>query len=287
MSTPVLPPPPQTESPEPESQPMGFWDHVNELRWTIIKSALVFTVFVALIGYKLRDFHQLLLKPFNEVAANYPHLSVHLGTTTMMEGFNGVFQVCMVGGLMLAAPFILFFVAQFIAPALTARETKILLPLCVAACVLFILGAAFGFFFLLPAAIDGLIRLNDFLGLESRPSVGSYYSLLIRCIVGVGGAFEFPLVIVMLSWLGLVTSRFLRTHRRHAIVAIFTLAAIITPSWDPFFQCLTAAPLYLLYELGIFVAARVEARRHRSAAAVLLALAALWPRGRREVNSAA
>lgn len=259
---------------------MGFWDHVNELRWTIIKSVAVFVLFVGLIGYDLKGFNDLLLQPFYQASAKYPDLSIHLGTTTMMEGFNAVFQVCMVGGMMLSAPFILFFIGQFVAPALTAKEAKAVLPLCVAACVLFILGAAFGFFLLLPAAIDTLIGVDAYLGFESRPSVGSYYSLLIRSLVGVGGAFEFPLVIVLLSWLGLVTSSFLRKHRRHAIVAVFTISAIITPSWDPLIQCLMAAPLYILFELGVAVAARVEKRRDRSAAAALLALLALWPRKR-------
>jgi sec-independent protein translocase protein TatC len=152
--------------------------------------------------------------------------------------------------------------------------------------VLFLVGAAFGYFLLLPTAIDVLIGVDAWLGYESRPSVGSYFSLLIRTLVGVGGAFEFPLVIVLLSWLGLVTSSFLRRHRRHAIVAIFTLSAVITPSWDPLVQCLMAAPLYVLFELGIAVAARLEKRRERSAAAVIVALLALWPRKRPAVGSA-
>lgn len=261
-----------------QGKSMGFWDHIDELRGTIIKSVAVFALFVGLIAYNLKDFHDLLLQPFNQIAAKYPHLDVHLGTTTMMEGFNAVFQVCTVGGLMLAAPFILFFVAQFVAPALTARESKVVLPLCVAAVALFLLGAAFGFFLLLPAAVDGLIWLNAYLNIESRPSIGSYYSLLTRSIVGVGGAFEFPLVIVLLSWLGLVSSSFLRKHRRHAVLGVFVVSAVVTPSTDPFVQCMMALPLYVLFELGIAIAARMEKRRERSGAAVIVALLALWPR---------
>jgi sec-independent protein translocase protein TatC len=101
--------------------------------------------------------------------------------------------------------------------------------------------------------------------------------MLIRLVLGVGAVFQFPLVIVLLVWLGIVDTAFLRKYRRHAIVAIFVLAAIVTPSTDPLSQTLLAAPLVALYEVSIFVAARVEKRRDRSAGAVWLALLALLP----------
>lgn len=264
---------------------MGFWDHVDELRGTIIKSVAVFALFVGLIAYNLKAFYDLLLWPFHQAAAKYPTLDLHLGTTTMTEGFNVVFQVCMLGGMMLSAPFILFFIGQFVAPALTRRETKAILPLCTAACVLFLAGAAFAFFVLMPAAVKGFIGLNQYMEWEIRWTIGGYYTVLTRTLLGVGGTFEFPLVIVLLSWLGLVSSAFLRKYRRHAIVAIFIVAAIVTPTEEPLAQCLMAAPLYVLFEIGVAIAARMEKRRERSAAAVMLALLALWPRKRTELRN--
>src|SRR5262245_11835474 len=107
---------------------MGFWDHLNELRGTIIKSVTVFLIFAALIGYYLTEFNRILMWPFHSVVLEYPKLVIELGTGSMMEPFNVIIQICLLGGLLLAAPFILFFVGQFVAPALTARESRAVLP---------------------------------------------------------------------------------------------------------------------------------------------------------------
>ncbi|MEO5958890.1 MAG: twin-arginine translocase subunit TatC, partial [Opitutaceae bacterium] len=89
----------------------------------------------------------------------------------------------------------------------------------------------------------------------------SYYSILMWLTLGVGGAFEFPLLIILLVHLGIMSTAFLRKYRRHAIVIIFIIAAIVTPTADPFLQTFFAAPLYLLYEIAIIAAARIEKRR--------------------------
>ena len=98
--------------------------------------------------------------------------------------------------------------------------------------------------------------------------------------LGVGATFQFPLLILLLVWLGIVNTAFLRKYRRHVIVLIFVGAAILTPSTDPFNQVLVAAPLYVLYEIALLISSRMEKRRERSGGAVLIALLALWPRGR-------
>ncbi len=259
---------------------MGFWDHLDELRGTIIKSAAAFVLFAGLIGCYLEDFDRMLMMPFHDVAMRYPHLVITLGTGTPMEGINVLVQICLIGGLMLSAPFILFFIGQFVAPALTAREMKAVLPLCGSAFFLFIAGAAFGFFLLVPSAVQMMIEINQKFHWEFRWSVDSYYTMVTRLILGVGATFEFPLLIVLLSWLGLVSTAFLRKYRRHAIVLIFIVAAIVTPSTEPLSQTLLAAPLYFLYEIAILVATRVENRRERSGSAVILALLALLPQWR-------
>jgi sec-independent protein translocase protein TatC len=265
----------------PRERVMGFWDHLNELRGTIIKSTIVFVFFAALIGYYLTEFNTLLMWPFNTVALEYPKLVIELGTGSMMGPFNIIIQMCLLGGLMLSAPFVLFFIGQFVAPALTEKEMKAVLPLCVSAFCLFVAGAAFGFFLLLPSAVRVTIQINQSFGWAFRWNVDSYYTMLTRLVLGVGATFQFPLVIVLLVWLGIVNTAFLRKYRRHAIVAIFIVAALITPSTEPLSQTLLAAPLIVLYEIAIFVAARVEARRDRHAGAVLLALLALLPASRR------
>src|SRR5882724_9910288 len=109
---------------------MGFWDHLEELRGTLIKSAIVFIIFASLIGIYMTEFNDVLMWPMNTVKAEYPAVIIDLGTTTIMEGFNVVIQMCILGGLSLSLPFILYFVGQFVAPALTEKEMKAVLPLC-------------------------------------------------------------------------------------------------------------------------------------------------------------
>jgi sec-independent protein translocase protein TatC len=266
---------------------MGFWDHLDELRGTIIKSVSVFLIFAVLIGYYLTQFNRLLMWPFHRAAADYPDLVLELGTATPMEGFNVIIEMCMLGSLMLSTPFILFFIAQFVAPALTEKETKAVLPMCLSAFLLFLGGAVFAFFVLVPSAMRVFIEINQSLDWGFRWTVGSYYTVLTRTVLGVGATFQFPLLIVLLVWLGIVSTAFLRRYRRHAIVGIFIVAMLVTPSTDPFNQVFVAIPMYVLYEVALLVSSRVEKRRERSGSAVLLALLALLPARRRHIRGIA
>ena len=240
---------------------MGFWDHLEELRGTIVKSVIAFIVFAVLVGIFVTEFNHLLLWPLEYVAKDFPDFPTKLGMNSIMEPFNMVIQMCVFGGLVLASPFILFFVGQFVAPALTQREMKAVLPMCLSALVLFLVGASIGFFLLMPSTIRISIELANQFGIENRWTVGTYYSTLTWLVVGAGGVFEFPLVIVLLVWLGIMTTAFLRKYRRHAVVVIFIIAAIVTPTPDPFTQTLFAIPLYALYEIAILVSSRVEKKR--------------------------
>ena len=241
---------------------MGFFDHLEEMRWTIIKCAATFLIFACLIGVFLKEFNGVLLWPLNSVTADYPDLKLELGTTTIMEGFNVVIQMCLMGGLILSMPFFLFFIGQFVAPALTEKELKGVLPMCISATFLFIIGATFAFLFLMPSTVRVSLELNQFFGYATRWTPGAYYSLLTWFVLGVGASFEFPLVIVLLVWLGLMTTAFLKKYRRHAIVIIFVIAAVVTPTPDPFVQSMFALPLYLLFEIAIFASSRVEKRKN-------------------------
>jgi sec-independent protein translocase protein TatC len=249
-------------APDVREKPMGFFDHLEEMRWTIIKCAATFLIFACLIGYYLKEFNAVLLWPLNSVTVDYPDLKLELGTTTIMEGFNVVIQMCLMGGLILSTPFFLFFIGQFVAPALTEKELKGVLPMCFSATLLFIIGASFAFFFLMPSTVRVSLELNQFFGYATRWTPGAYYSLLTWFVLGVGASFEFPLVIVLLVWLGLMTTAFLKKYRRHAIVIIFIIAAVVTPTPDPFIQTMFALPLYLLFEIAIIASSRVEKRKN-------------------------
>lgn len=245
----------------PRERPMGFFDHLEELRWTLVKSAVVFAVFAGLIGVFLQEFNDVLLWPLHHaVQQSDKQAIIDLGTTSVMEGFTVVLQMCLMGGLVLSAPFILFFIGQFVSPALNHKELKLLLPGVITALFLFLIGAAFSFFLLVPSTIRVSLELNELLGFTQRWTPANYYGLLIWLTVGVGAAFEFPLLIVLLVYLGLVTVAKLRSWWRHALVVIFIISAIVTPTPDPVTQTMLALPLYALYWIAIIVASRVEKR---------------------------
>ncbi|MFM1851869.1 MAG: hypothetical protein RIS54_1553 [Verrucomicrobiota bacterium] len=244
-------------------KPMGFFDHLEELRWTLIKSLAAFLVFAVLIGVFMREFNDVLLWPLHEMQEANPKLQLDLGTTSIMEGFTVVLQMCFMGGIVLAAPFILLFIGQFVSPALTERELKVVLPLCVAAMFLFLCGAAFGYFVLVPSTLRVSVGLNEYFGFVMRWTPGSYYGLLTWLVLGVGASFEFPLLIVLLVYMGLMTTATLVKYRRHAVVVIFIIAAVVTPTPDFVTQTLFAAPLYLLFEIAVIVSRRVEKNRAR------------------------
>ncbi len=249
------------EAVSPREKPMAFFDHLEELRWTLVKSAIAFTVCAVLVGLFLKEFNHLLLLPLEWVKTDYADFQLDLGTVSVMESFTVVIQMCFIGGLVLAAPFILFFIGQFVAPALHERELKLVLPGCAAALVLFLLGVAFSFFLLVPGTMRVSIELNELFGFTMRWTPGSYYGVLIWLCLGVGAAFEFPLLIVLLVHLGLVTSAKLRGWWRHSVILCFVVAAIVTPTPDPINQSVLALSLYALYWIAIVAAVRVEKRQ--------------------------
>jgi sec-independent protein translocase protein TatC len=245
----------------PREKPMGFFEHLEDLRWTIIKCVIAFTIFASAIGFYLKEFNDLVMWPLHHIQAQNPGFALDLGTTTIMESFTVTVQLCCIGGLVCALPFCLFFLAQFVAPALTEKEMKMVLPGCITAFVLFLIGASFSFFLLVPTTIGVSLELNHMFGFITRWTPGSYYSLLMWLVLGVGAAFEFPLVIFVLVLIGLLQVATLKKYRRHAVVAILIIAAVITPTPDPFTQLMFATPLYVLYEIAIIVCSRVEKKR--------------------------
>lgn len=249
------------ETVSPHEKAMGFWDHLEELRGTIIKSVATLLVFSVLIGVFLKEFNDVLLWPLHHALQDFPGLTVKLGTQSMMEVFTMLIQICVLGGLVLAAPFILLFVGQFVAPALTQREMRAVLPMCVSALLLFLIGASFGFFLLMPATVKFSIEWMNEFDLAFYWTVGKYYGSLSWLVLGVGAAFEFPLLVILLVWMGIMTTAFLRKYRRHAIVVIFIIAAVVTPTPDPIIQCVFAAPLYALFEIAVIVGAKIEKNR--------------------------
>ena len=251
----------ETEEVLAREKPMGFLEHLDELRGTLVKCVVAFLIFAVLIGIFMKEFNDVLLWPLNVVRAEHPGATLDLGTSKPLEGFSVMLQMCTMGGLMLASPFILVFAGQFVAPALTKKELKAVLPVCGVAMLLFIIGVSFSFFLLVPSTLRVALEVNELLGFVDRWTPDSYYSLLMWLVLGVGASFEFPLLIVLAVYLGFLRVATLRKYRRHAVVVIFIIAAIVTPTPDPITQSMMAVPLYVLFELAILAGARVERRK--------------------------
>lgn len=172
-------------------------------------------------------------------------------------------QVLFLGGLSISLPFILYFVGQFVLPGLTHEEKKTLLPGCIASFFLFLAGACLTYFVILPLSLYFVIMWGNEFGMAWESGAGPYYTMVVWMTVAVGTSFEFPLVLVILVWVGVLTTKTMRSNRRIVFVIIMVAAALITPGGDPISLSLLTLPMYFLYEMAIFLAKRVEKKREK------------------------
>ena len=235
---------------------MSLMEHLEELRKRIVHSALyLFAGFV--VAYV---FHERL---YGYVQEPLDTLHIKLNYTHPMDALNLYLQVSLIGGAILAAPFILYQVWLFIAPGLYQRERRFVVPFMGATVGLFLLGASFGYFWVLPGALKILIvdfgsKFNAIITIEE------YTAFFLSVILGLGISFEMPVLIFFLAMFGIVSPRFLWKNIRYAILAVFLVAAIITPSPDPWTMCIYAIPMLALYLVGIGVAWWVHPSRRNA-----------------------
>ncbi len=248
----------QVEDPRAE---MTFLDHLEELRGTLIRSAIAFAVAATLILLFLKQAASILNWPLRFALGEESSLATGgLVTTGPFAVFSVIFQLTFFGGLALALPFILYFVARFIAPGLTKKELAVLRPTCIAALVLFLTGVSFSFFILAPAALKASLFFNKMFDFELLWSADRYYGMLTWMGIGVGLLFEFPLLVIAAVYAGLVNTETLKTYRPHSFVVFLVIAAIITPTTDPVTFLLLAVPMSILYQGAILVGAVIERR---------------------------
>lgn len=240
---------------------MTFLDHLEELRWVLAKCFGVFFFSCVLVGIFVFQFADLLRWPYEFALRGHEGVD----DTLYIRGFMGVFSVMLqlffLGGLSISLPFMLLLLGKFIAPGLTSKERRLLLPGSFAAFVLFLTGAAFSFWILLPAGLRASVIFSQMFGFSLLIDAPSYYGLLMWATMGVGAAFEFPLVLLLLIHMGVATTETLKKYRRHAIVGFLVLSAVVTPTPDPITFLFLAIPLYVLYELSILVGRKVERLR--------------------------
>ncbi len=253
---------PRPEAPGEEELPrMSLLDHLEELRRRIVWSLAFFLIaFMACWAYSKEIFHFLAV-PVYRFLPEGTRLSF-LGIT---DPFILYMKVAALAGAFLAAPVILWQVWGFISPGLYARERRWAAPFVIAGTFFFVAGGAFAYYVAFPFAAQFLLGV----GVEFQAVITAegYFSFLMTVILGLGLMFEMPVIIVILSQIGLVSPRFLMRHFRWAVIGIFTAAAILTPTPDIFNMCVFAFPTLGLYLLGVGVAALLRWRKAKAAAA--------------------
>jgi sec-independent protein translocase protein TatC len=238
---------------------MPFLDHLEELRWRIIWSLAAIVVGVGLAFAVVIKFN--LLTWMQGPILPYLH-GRRLVYTHPGDGFSILMQTAIIVGIVLALPVILYQVWAFLSPALHRHEKKIVVPVIVGAVVLFIIGAAMAWYFVLPMTLKFLSGLGDE-SFDQMITVSEYFGFVTSMVLAMGAVFELPIAILLLSALGLVTPQFLSKFRRHAVIGSYLVAAIITPG-DLFVTSVALmVPLYLLYELSIGLSWLVFRKRQK------------------------
>jgi sec-independent protein translocase protein TatC len=231
--------------------------HLAELRRRLFISAVALLAGSAIAFPFWETIVEVLVRPGPEVNLIAVELTEALGTSI---------KVSMVAGFVLASPVIIYQVVVFVAPGLNGKEKRYLIAFLPGTLFAFVAGVVFGYFVLLPPLLGFLIGHGSDI-IEIQPRVSSTVSQIIRLLFGLGLAFETPLVMHLLARLGIVNARMLSRFRRYWLVVAFVMAAVITPTVDPFNQALVAGPLLALYEIGILLA-RLAGRGRSSSRAI-------------------
>ncbi len=248
------------ELPEGETA-KPFLEHLEDLRWTVVKMAI--TLVVAMIAcFAFRSaLVQIMQRPLHTVDPKIGALRA-LGIT---DSITISFHLAFYAGIVLSFPLLLYFLAEFVLPALTAREKRFTFPAIFVSFALFLTGVLACYFLLLPKTILFFFHDTESLGWAPAWTVQEYYSFVTRFTIGFGLAFELPVVVLALVRFGLVTYAFMARTRPYAIVLIFVLATIITPTPDILTLIAMGLPMCLLYESCIWIAWFMQRRRLRAA----------------------
>jgi len=242
-----------------DEREMSFLDHLEELRWRLVKAAL--GLVVAVIGCSVISDWLV-----NDVVLRPGRLTVpplQLINTVPYGQITFYMSVVITGGIILTSPWILYQLWKFVEPGLRDKEKKYISGIVVATTFCFLTGVSFAYFLLLPYMLQFFSTFGT-AGIVNMISVGEYMSFVVQLILLSGLIFELPMVSYFLARLGLLTPAFMRHYRRHSIVGILILAAIVTPTTDPITMLVFGVPMLLLYEISIWIAG-VAARKRASA----------------------
>jgi sec-independent protein translocase protein TatC len=260
---------------------MSFLQHLEELRWHIIRSFLAISILtVVAFLFKNFVFDSIVLAPknpnffTNRVLCNLGHRLLHsdviclnakpfqLISINMSGQLTTHIAVSMVSGVILAAPYILYEFWRFFSPALYMNERKYARGAVLWSSLLFFIGVVFGYYMIVPLSLHFLGSYQISTQVINQINIRSYIGTMTSIVMATGLIFELPLITYVLTKIGIITPQFLIKYRRHSIVVIFIIAAIITPP-DVFSQTLVAIPLLILFEIGIIVSKGVYRERQK------------------------
>ena len=237
---------------ESRDEPKPFLDHLEDLRFTIFKMAAVLLLAMTFCFFFRSEVSAFVQRP---LAAIDPTHSIHLQSFGVADSFTISLELAFYGGMVLSFPFLLWFLAEFVLPALTPKEKRMLFPASFVGFGLFLIGAGFAYYGVLPRALDFFLKdAKTTMNWQPNWPVREYYSFTTQFVISFGLAFELPVVVLLLVKLGIVEYAFLARTRAFAIVIIFVLAAFLAPTPDVLTLFLMGLPMYLLYELCIGIA---------------------------------
>ncbi len=269
----------------PNQEEMSFVDHLEALRWHIVRAAFAIVIVAIVIFIKMDWIFETIIRgPIRNDFVSYVGLcnlgrklgmkdalclqsvkALKLQTTQFSSQFISSINIAIVGGFIVSFPYVFWELWRFIKPALSPKELKSSKGAIFWVTFFFMLGVAFGYFLLAPFTFSFLANysIGASGAIMTIPTLDDYIENLVDIIIGSGIAFQLPLISYVLTRIGLITPNFLRTYRKYAYVAILFIAAIITPSPDWMSQTIVALPLILLYELSIRISVRVRKEQDR------------------------
>lgn len=237
----------------PNDQEQGFLGHLEELRQRIFKAAIFLLLGCILAGVFVNEImNWILLKPATTAKLELQNLRP-FGQPFLY------FKVVFASGIVVAFPFVIYQLWKFIEPGLYKHERQWASKITVFTTVCFLLGVSFAYFVMIPAMLQFSVSFGN-PAIKNIIDVNEYFGFITMTVLGAGLIFELPMITFVLASIGMITSAMMRQYRRHAIVVILIIAAILTPSPDPVNQLLFACPLYVLYEISIVVA-KISAKR--------------------------
>lgn len=230
---------------------MTFWDHLDELRHCILRSLAVTTIFAVLAFYFKDELFNVVLMP--------KEADLKLINTELTSQFMIHMKVSFYAGIIVATPYIIYELYKFISPALYSNEKRYATRFVSSGYLMFILGTIFSYFVVFPFTISFLGNYQVSNDVENLISLSSYIDTFVVLCLMMGVVFELPVLSWLLGKMGFVNREMMQKYRRHSIVVILIIAAIITPTADAFTLMVVSIPIYLLYELSIFVVPKAPA----------------------------